>query len=320
MQARPEISVAPMLDWTDRHCRYFHRLLAPTAILYTEMIHTGAVLSQNAKKLLAFSKEEHPVILQLGGSDSHDVAESAIIAEKLGYDGINLNVGCPSERVQKGSFGACMMAEPELIAQCVLRAKEKVKIPITVKTRIGIDNLDSYEFLKRFVSIVSQAGCETFIIHARKAWLKGLSPKENREIPPLDYDRVRHLKADFPQLKIHINGGIKTLEQVKALAKEFDGVMIGREAYQNPFFLAEIEHEFFNTPLSTRRAIIESYKQYIALQQEQGVALKHMVRPVLGLYQGVPGARGWRRMLSEGARHIDARVDLIEKALELVSQ
>lgn len=316
----PEISVAPMLDWTDRHCRYFHRLLAPSITLYTEMIHTGAVLSQNQNRLLAFSEEEHPLVLQLGGSDSSDIAESAKVAAEMGYDAINLNVGCPSERVQKGSFGACMMAEPEVIADCVFQAKKNINIPITVKTRIGIDNQDSYEFLKRFISIVSEAGCETFIIHARKAWLKGLSPKENREIPPLDYDRVRQLKRDFPYLNIHINGGVKTLEQVEVLAKEFDGVMIGREAYQNPFFLAEIECALFGREKPTRTQIISKYLHYVDEQQKEGVALKHLVRPILGLFQGKHGARSWRRTLSESSRGLGSNSDVIKEALDLVRE
>ncbi|MFI3122650.1 MAG: tRNA dihydrouridine(20/20a) synthase DusA, partial [Methylococcales bacterium] len=250
--------VAPMLDWSDRHCRYFHRLLSKNALLYTEMVTTGALIHGNTQRFLQFNAEEHPVALQLGGSNPNDLAICARMAEESGYDEVNLNVGCPSDRVQNGRFGACLMAEPQLVGDCIAAMQAVVKIPVTVKSRIGIDERDSYEELTQFIDTVSKAGCETFIIHARKAWLKGLSPKENREIPPLCYETVFQLKRDFPQLEIVINGGITTLEQSSELLNHVDGVMLGREVYQNPYLLAEVDMVLFgdDVPILSRKQVI----------------------------------------------------------------
>ncbi|PZP53655.1 MAG: tRNA dihydrouridine(20/20a) synthase DusA, partial [Micavibrio aeruginosavorus] len=256
------ISVAPMMDWTDRHCRYFHRLLSPNAVLYTEMVTTGALLFGDAERHLRFSAQEHPVALQLGGSEPDALSKSAKMGEDFGYDEINLNCGCPSDRVQKGKFGACLMAEPELVADCISAMAAQVKIPVTVKCRIGIDDSEDYEFLNAFIEKVKAARCQTFIIHARKAWLKGLSPKENREIPPLNYDLVTQIKNNHSDLTIDINGGLNNLELIKSVS-HLDGAMIGREAYQNPFFLAEIEHGLNGLPLPNRFDIARAMIPYI---------------------------------------------------------
>lgn len=318
---RQRFSIAPMLDWTDRHCRYFHRLLTKQTLLYTEMVTTGAILFGKGDYLL-FSEQEHPVALQLGGSDPEALATCAKLAEQRGYDEINLNVGCPSDRVQNGRFGACLMAEAALVADCVKAMRDVVTIPVTVKTRIGIDEQDSYEFLCDFVQTVSdKGGCDTFIIHARKAWLSGLSPKENREIPPLDYPRVYQLKQDFSHLTMAINGGIKTLEEAKAHLESVDGVMMGREAYQNPSLLARVDRELFDASASVPDsiAVIESLYPYIETQLKQGVYLGHITRHILGLFQGVKGARQWRRYLSENAHKPGANVDVVKRALERVA-
>ena len=277
-----KFTVAPMLDWTDRHCRHFHRLLTKYAILYTEMVTTGALLNGDVDRHLRFDVAEHPVALQLGGSDPHDLATCARMAADYGYDEVNINVGCPSERVQKGAFGACLMAEPELIGECVSAMQAAVSIPITVKNRIGIDDQDDYEGLHRFISTVSQAGCRTFIIHARKAWLKGLSPKENREIPPLRYELVYQIKREFPQLEILINGGITTLEQCQQHLQYVDGVMVGREAYHNPWVLARVDAQLYGTSsaVDDRKAIVEAFLPYVQQQLEQGVPLGHMTRHI----------------------------------------
>ena len=260
--------VAPMLDWTDSHCRYFHRLLSKNALLYTEMVTTGALIHGNSQRFLQFNSEEQPIALQLGGSNPTDLATCARIAEEFGYNEVNLNVGCPSDRVQNGRFGACLMAEPQLVGDCVAAMQAVVKIPITVKSRIGIDEHDSYEELTYFVETVAKAGCETFIIHARKAWLKGLSPKENREIPPLRYDVVFELKKNFPELEIIINGGITTLAQSAELLDSIDGVMVGREAYQNPYLLAGVDSFLFddNTSALSREEILFELLTYIQIQ------------------------------------------------------
>lgn len=311
------LSVAPMLDWTDRHCRYFHRLLSSQTLLYTEMVTTGAIIHGKGD-FLAYNEEEHPLALQLGGSNPVDLAHCAKLAQERGYDEINLNVGCPSDRVQNGRFGACLMAEPELVAQCVAAMKAVVDIPVTVKTRIGIDDQDSYEFLTHFVTVVSeQGGCEQFTIHARKAWLSGLSPKENREIPPLDYPRAYQLKQDFPQLTIAVNGGVKSLAEAKKHLQHLDGVMIGREAYQSPYLLAEVDQQIFglDTPVKKRSQVVQEMYPYIEQQLAQGSYLGHITRHMLGLFQNMPGARQWRRHISENAHKAGAGIEVVEQAL-----
>jgi tRNA-dihydrouridine synthase A len=307
-----------MLDWTDRHCRFFLRLISRRVLLYTEMVTTGAVLHGHRDRLLGFNLAEKPLALQLGGSDPNELAESARIGEGWGYDEINLNVGCPSDRVQRGRFGACLMAEPELVAECVAAMASVVKIPVTVKTRIGIDERDSYEELAHFISAVSAAGCETFIIHARKAWLSGLSPKENREVPPLRYDIAAQIKRDFPRQGIILNGGIQSLDQAKVHLETFDGVMIGRAAYHNPYLLADADRLLFgeaDSPLP-RRAVVESMLPYIQGELDRGVRLHSMSRHLLGLYHGQPGGRLWRRHLGEAATQRSAGVTELRDVLE----
>lgn len=313
-------SVAPMLDWTDRHCRYFHRLLSKECLLYTEMVTTGAIIHGRGD-YLAYNEAEHPVALQLGGCDPAALAYCAKLAEQRGYDEINLNVGCPSDRVQNGMFGACLMGQAELVADSIKAMRDTVSIPVTVKTRIGIDDQDSYEFLCDFISTVAGRGeCDSFIIHARKAWLSGLSPKENREIPPLDYPRVYRLKRDFPALTIAINGGVKTLAEAKQHLQHLDGVMMGREAYQNPAILARVDSEIFGcqTEVKDNAAVVEALYPYIEQQLASGVYLGHITRHILGLFQGVPGAKQWRRHLSENAHKPGADVRVVEQALALV--
>ncbi|CDH32832.1 tRNA dihydrouridine(20/20a) synthase DusA [Xenorhabdus bovienii] len=315
-------SVAPMLDWTDRHCRYFHRLLSKEALLYTEMVTTGAIIHGKGN-YLAYNEEEHPLALQLGGSEPQALAQCAKIAQEQGYDEINLNVGCPSDRVQNGRFGACLMGEAKLVADGVKAMQDVVDIPVTVKTRIGIDEQDSYEFLCDFIdTVVKNSDCDNFIIHARKAWLSGLSPKENREIPPLDYPRVYQLKKDFPQLTLSINGGIKSLEEAKQHLQYVDGVMIGREAYQNPSILAHVDRELFNEAASVVNTIdaIKALYPYIERELSKGTYLGHITRHILGIFQGIPGARQWRRHLSENAHKAGADIMVVEKALEMVTE
>jgi len=309
-----------MLDWTDRHCRYFHRLLTKETLLYTEMVTTGAIIHGKGD-YLAYSEEEHPVALQLGGSDPAALAHCAKLAEQRGYDEINLNVGCPSDRVQNGMFGACLMGQAALVADCIKAMRDVVSIPVTVKTRIGIDGQDSYAFLCDFIGTVAGRGeCDMFTIHARKAWLSGLSPKENREVPPLDYPRVYQLKRDFPQLTIAINGGVKTLEEAQQHLQHLDGVMMGREAYQNPGILARVDSEIFGSPAGVLSSveIIESLYPYIERELANGTYLGHITRHILGLFQGVPGARQWRRHLSENAHKPGADARVVEQALSLV--
>lgn len=309
-----------MLDWTDRHCRYLLRLVFPRALLYTEMVTAAAVRHGDRDRLLAFSEFEHPVALQLGGSDPVEMAFAAEQGQRYGYDEININVGCPSDRVQSGMFGACLMRSPEVVAAAVSAMKAAVDIPVTVKTRIGVDQQDQYEFLKHFVETVAAAGCGVFIIHARKAWLQGLSPKENREIPPLQYERVYRLKADFPGLKIILNGGINSSSDVMSHLKKVDGVMVGRCAYQDPYALAEVPGLLSGEGvLPSRDEVVYRYMEYIERQLEQGVYLKHMTRHMLGLYQGLAGARAWRRYLSEHACRAGAGVDVVRSALERVA-
>ncbi|NOH56325.1 tRNA dihydrouridine(20/20a) synthase DusA [Vibrio coralliilyticus] len=318
--ASNRFSIAPMLDWTDRHCRYFHRLLTSETLLYTEMVTTGAIIHGKGD-FLAYNQEEHPVALQLGGSNPQDLATCAKLAQERGYDEINLNVGCPSDRVQNGRFGACLMAEPQLVAECVAAMRDVVDVPVTVKTRIGIDDQDSYEFLTDFVSIVSEkGGCDQFTIHARKAWLSGLSPKENREIPPLDYPRAYQLKKDFAHLNIAINGGVKTLDDTKEHLTHLDGVMVGREAYQNPYILAEVDQQIFglDKPVKKRTQVVEEMYPYIESQLEKGAYLGHITRHMLGLFQNMPGARQWRRYISENAHKPGSGIEVVETALSKI--
>jgi tRNA-dihydrouridine synthase A len=311
-------SVAPMLDWSDRHCRYFHRLLSQNTLLYSEMVTTGAILHGNLEQHLAFNSAEHPVVLQLGGSDPAELAQCAKIAVDYGYDEINLNVGCPSDRVQNGRFGACLMAEPTRVAACVAAMRAAVQIPVTVKSRIGIDERDSYTELVDFISTVAEAGCEVFIVHARKAWLSGLSPKQNRDIPPLRYDMVYQLKQDFPQLQIIINGGITTLAESHQHLQVVDGVMLGREVYHNPYLLATVDAEIFNAvpTIKSRQEVVLAILPYVEQQLQQGVRLHTITRHMLGLFHGQTGARAWRRHLSENAPKWAAQPTVLLQALE----
>ncbi|SON50713.1 tRNA-dihydrouridine synthase A [Vibrio tapetis subsp. tapetis] len=315
--AMQRLSVAPMLDWTDRHCRYFHRLLSQNTLLYTEMVTTGAIIHGKGD-FLTYSEQEHPIALQLGGSNPVDLATCAKLAAERGYDEINLNVGCPSDRVQNGRFGACLMAEPQLVADCVSAMRDVVDIPVTVKTRIGIDEQDSYEFLTDFISTVHEkGGVDQFTIHARKAWLKGLSPKENREIPPLDYPRAYQIKKDFPQLTIAVNGGVKTLEETKEHLQHLDGVMIGREAYQNPYLLAEVDQQIFGSDreIIKRSDVVKAMYPYIEQELSNGAHLGHITRHMLGLFQAMPCARQWRRYISENAHKPGSGIEVVEAAL-----
>lgn len=315
--AASRFSVAPMLDWTDRHCRYFHRLLSRHALLYSEMVTTGAILQGNAERHLQYDAAEHPVALQLGGSNPQELAQCARIGAGYGYAEINLNVGCPSDRVQNGRFGACLMAEPQLVADCVAAMRDTVSIPVTVKSRIGIDDRDSYSELADFIATVASAGCRTFIVHARKAWLSGLSPKENREIPPLRYDVVFQLKQDFPELEIVINGGINTLDAAEALLNQVDGVMLGREVYHNPYLLAQVDARIFRDerPLLSRQQIVMAMQDYIEQQIQSGQRLHNITRHMLGLFHGADGARAWRRHLSENAGKPGAGYQVVLDAL-----
>ena len=309
-----------MLDWTDRHCRYFHRLLTKQALLYTEMVTTGALLNGDVERHLRFNAFEQPVALQLGGSEPKEMAACARLAEDYGYAEVNINVGCPSERVQKGAFGACLMAEPHLIADCVAAMQAAVNMPVTVKNRIGIDEQQERDSLFNFVETVAQAGCQTFIVHARKAWLKGLSPKENREIPPLNYALVYELKQAFPQLEIIINGGITTLEQCQHHLQFVDGVMVGREAYHNPWLLAQVDSQLYAAPdsFNQRKAVIDAFIPYVEQQLSQGVSLAPMSKPILGLFQGIAGARYWRRYISENAFKSNADAKILLQAMQKI--
>ena len=312
-----KICVAPMMAWTDRHCRYFLRLLSKHTRLYTEMVTSAALLHGDPKKLLPFNASEHPLALQLGGSNAQQLAAAAKLGEQWGYDEINLNVGCPSDRVQQGQFGACLMLQPEQVRDCLTAMRAVVQIPVTIKCRIGIDQQESYNFLKHFVTVVTQSGCKTFIIHARNAWLGGLNPKENRTIPPLRYAFVYQLKKDFPQLEIIINGGIKTYAEIEQHLQYVDGVMLGREAYHNPYLLSEVDQRYFNDhyPIPSRVEIIKQLLPYIETELRQGTYLKYIARHLIGLFQGQAGAKSWRRTLSEEAMRYGADSKTIEKAL-----
>ncbi len=314
-----KLSVAPMMDWTTRDCRFFLRLLSRRVRLYTEMVTAAAVLHGDRERLLGFSAEEHPVALQLGGAEPEAMARAAAIGAGFGYDEINMNVGCPSDRVQSGRFGACLMAESATVAACVMAMKAAVAVPVTVKTRIGIDDRDSYAALVDFVGQVAEAGADAVIVHARKAWLKGLSPKENREIPPLRHDVVHRLKRDFPALPIAINGGIATLDAAAEQLRHVDGVMMGRAAYQNPYLLAEADSRLFGetAPPPSRRTVIERLLPYAETRLAQGAPLSAIARHVLGLYQGVPGGRLFRRHLAERAHRPGAGAALLAEAADL---
>lgn len=310
------LCVAPMMEWTDRHCRYFHRLLAPDARLYTEMVVAQAAIHGDRQRLLGFDASEHPLALQLGGSDPLLLAQAAQIGVDFGYDEINLNCGCPSDRVQSGRFGACLMLEPALVGDCVaaMRAVVPASVDVTVKCRLGVDAHDDEPFFRRFVDTVAAAGCRVFIVHARKAWLSGLSPKENREVPALDYGRVARLKADHPELTVVLNGGLRELGDIQAALGTLDGVMIGRAAYHEPYLLALWQQALFGTPdLPTREQIYARMRPYFEAHLNNGGQLRHIGRHILGLYQGCPGARGFRRSLSEARP--DARLEVLDRAL-----
>jgi tRNA-dihydrouridine synthase A len=315
------LTVAPMMDWTDRHCRYFHRLLAPSALLYTEMVTTGAIIHGDADRFLAYNPEEQPLALQLGGSDPTDLAACAKMAQQRGFNEINLNVGCPSDRVQRGRFGACLMLEPELVRDCMSAMRAAVDIPVTIKTRLGVDDRYSYEYMSDFVGRVAESGCTVFIMHARKALLAGLSPKQNRDIPPLHYDWVYRLKQESPELQVVINGGIDSFDSVKNHLEHVDGVMLGRAAYHTPWLLAECQQQLFDQQtIKTREDIIESMNVYLERQVSSGVAVKHISRHLLGLFQGLPGARAWRRFLSENAYRDDNNTELLNQALSAMKK
>lgn len=313
-------TVAPMMDWTDRHCRYFHRILSKHAVLYTEMVTTGALIHADPERFLRFNQEEHPVALQLGGSNAKELALCTKMAEDYGYDEVNLNVGCPSDRVQNNMIGACLMAHPTLVSECLSEMQSAVSIPVTVKHRLGIDDMDSYEELHQFVESVKESGCNVFIIHARKAILQGLSPKENRDIPPLKYEWVYQIKQAFPELEIHINGGIKTIDECKTHLQHVDGVMLGREAYQNPYLLSEVDQAFYADSRSqiSRKAAAMAMLPYIEDQLSQGAALNHILRHMLGLFHAQRGGKQFRRFISENAHKPGATIDVLLEALERV--
>ncbi len=311
------LSVAPMMDWTDRHCRVFHRLITQRARLYTEMVTTGALLHGNVPRHLDFDATEHPLALQLGGSEPAELAACTRLAAKWGYDEVNLNCGCPSERVQRGSFGACLMAEPALVRDCVAAMREAVDLPVTVKHRIGIERGESYDFVRDFVGQVAEAGCSVFIVHARNAWLKGLSPKENREVPPLQYGFVYRLKRDFPALTVVRNGGVTSQEQIAEHLKQVDGVMIGREAYHHPWLMAEWDRRFLGdaegaTP--AREDVENAMVNYMTLLAERGITWPHAARHMMGLYHGSPGARRWRQVWSDHRLKDVAPVSVMQQA------
>lgn len=310
------LSVAPMMDWTDTHCRVFHRLLAPHARLYTEMVHANAVLQGDRARLLALDSSEHPLALQLGGSDPALLAQASQVVQAHGFDEVNLNVGCPSDRVQAGRFGACLMKEPTLVAECVAAMREAVSIPVTVKCRLGVDEDHEYARFLAFIDTVATAGCETFFVHARNAWLQGLSPKENRDVPPLRHDWVYALKRDRPSLQVVVNGGIHDLDASLAHLQRCDGVMLGRAAYHDPYLLHRLDHAVYGGPLLDREALLQALRPYVEAQLKAGVALKHVTRHILGLFHGQPGGRAYRQVLSEGSHRPGAGWSLVEAAIE----
>ncbi|MFL9871650.1 tRNA dihydrouridine(20/20a) synthase DusA [Paraburkholderia megapolitana] len=323
MKSTPRrVSVAPMMDWTDRHCRSFHRALSRHTWLYTEMVTTGALIHGDVARHLAFTADEAPVALQLGGSEPDDLARSAKLGEQWGYDEINLNCGCPSERVQRGAFGACLMNEPTLVADCVKAMRDVVSVPVTVKHRIGVDAVEDYSFVRDFVGTIAEAGCDVFIVHARNAILKGLSPKENREIPPLKYDYAYQLKRDFPHLEIILNGGVKTLDEVDTHLQHLDGVMLGREAYHNPYVLADVDARFYgaSSEALTREQAEAKLIEYCAKEVARGTPLGSITRHALGLYRGVAGARGWRRVLSDNKKLAAGDLAIFDEARQYLRE
>ncbi len=322
LQPSHRLTVAPMMDWTDRHCRSFHRLLAPRARLYTEMVHANAVVLGDRERLIGFSVAEKPLALQLGGSEPELLARAARMAQERGYDEVNLNVGCPSDRVQSGRFGACLMREPKLVAECVAAMQAAVSIPVTVKCRLGVDEQEDYVSLLDFIDTVAVAGCSLFVVHARKAWLQGLSPKENREVPPLRYEQVYRLKQERPALAILINGGIVETGAALAHLDHVDGVMLGRAAYHEPYFLHRLHRDIYEpgAPLRQRAELLRALEPYVREQLAHGVALKHIARHVLGLFHGQPGGRAFRQILSEGGHRAGAGWELIERALEVTER
>ncbi len=311
------LSVAPMMDWTDRHCRYFLRLFSPRIRLYTEMIVARAILRGDRQHLLAFDPAEHPLALQLGGSDPEELGRAAAIGESFGYDEINLNVGCPSDRVQNATFGACLMARPPLVADCVRAMRESVSVPVTVKCRTGIDDHDDWAFLREFVGVIAEAGCRTVIVHARKAVLKGLSPKENREVPPLDYARAWRVKQEFPSLTVIVNGGLRTVPQVTEQLAHADGAMLGREAYHNPYLLPALHRAVYHAGyvMPAPQDIVRAMREYAVRRVAEGTPLRALTRHMLGLFNGRAGARAWRRALSEGVTRPGATPALLDAAL-----
>jgi len=311
------LCVAPMMDWTDRHCRVFHRLLAPQARLYTEMVHAQAVRLGDRERLLGFDPVEHPVALQLGGSEPTMLAEAARIGADWGYDEINLNVGCPSDRVQAGRFGACLMKEPALVAECVAAMAAAVRVPVSVKCRLGVDAMDDYGHFRDFIDTVAAAGCTVFAVHARNAWLKGLSPRENREVPPLRYEWAYRLKRERPELTVVLNGGLDALEPVQAQLAHVDGVMLGRAAYHDPYLLHRLQRALFTPeqPLCSRGELLGAMREYVQRQGASGIALKHLSRHLLGLFHGQPGGRAFRQIISTGAHREGAGWELLEAAL-----
>lgn len=315
-------SVAPMMDWTDRHCRYFLRLISRHTLLYTEMVTAAAIIHGDRERLIGFDPAEQPVALQLGGSDPEELSTAAQVGECFGYSEINLNIGCPSDRVQSGRFGACLMAEPDLVARCVEAMKRSVGVPVTVKCRIGIDDQDSEADLEKFVSTVAGAGCRTFIIHARKAWLDGLSPKQNRDVPPLDYDRVYRLKQAHPDLEIILNGGVETIDETIRHLEHVDGVMMGRAAYHNPYVLADAERRIFgpDAGILSREEVLSAFAGYADRHLQSGVRLHHLTRHILGLYHAEPGARAFRRTISEASARPEAGIEVFDQCLGCVTK
>ena len=318
------LSIAPMLDCTDRHERYFLRLLSKHILLYSEMVTTNALLHTDPEQFLRHQEFEYPAVLQLGGSNPADLAKCSKMVEESGFQEVNLNCGCPSDRVQNGNFGACLMKDKNLVADCFKAMQDAVSIPVSIKCRIGVDELDSWEFFRDFIGTIADAGCRVFIIHARKAWLKGLSPKENREVPPLNYDTVHRLKAEMPQLNISINGGIKTLDQTLELLQDLDGVMVGREAYENPWFLRDADERIFNDANAakpeSRKALLEAYLPYVEMETARGTPATILVRHLYGLFNGKPGARKYRQYLGENAPKTNNPAEMIRRAMDLVTE
>ena len=318
------LSIAPMLDCTDRHERYFLRLLSKHILLYSEMVTTNALLHTDPDQFLRHQEFEYPAVLQLGGSNPADLAKCSKMVEESGFQEVNLNCGCPSDRVQNGNFGACLMKDKDLVADCFKAMQDAVSIPVSIKCRIGVDEFDSWEFFRDFIGTIADAGCRVFIVHARKAWLKGLSPKENREVPPLNYDTVHRLKAEMPQLNISINGGIKTLDQTLELLQDLDGVMVGREAYENPWFLRDADERIFDDTSAakpeSRKALLEAYLPYVEMESARGTPATILVRHIYGLFNGKPGARKFRQYLGENAPKTNNPAEMIRRAMDLVTE